>query len=77
MRKLKLGATERFEIIGMLYHRDTGKLRPGKSVPLELGYDSCDNENQERFDQWFATRAFSSALEYIAALEKAIAEEPL
>jgi len=61
--KKNLSHTERFEIIGDLYYADTGFLRPGKSDPMR---DTNDSENVERFEQWFATRAFSAAIGEIA-----------
>jgi len=70
MKKGILG-NERFEIIGDLYYADTGFLRPGKSDPMR---DTNDSENVERFEQWFATQAFSAAIVEIACL-KALLEQ--
>ena len=39
---------------------------------MQCGYDANDDENRERFDQWFATRAFTSAIERAVRLECAV-----
>ena len=57
-----MNSIERFEIIGWLYYGATGKLRPGKDDPIE---ESSSEENIERFEQWFATKSFTDALEAI------------
>ena len=63
-------ANERFEIIGDLYFGRYGRLRPGKSEPLETGRDSNSEENHSLFDNWFATQAFNDAIERIADMDK-------
>lgn len=60
---------ERYELVGELYHRDTGYLRPGKDEPAATGRDSSSAENVSRFDEWMATRCFTAALERIYELE--------
>jgi hypothetical protein len=62
-------ASRRFETVNDLYHRATGFLRPGKSVPPECGYDSSSEENQARFENWVATRAFTDAVDRVSDLE--------
>lgn len=65
-------ASRRFETLNDLYYKATGFLRPGKSVPPECGYDSSSEENQARFENWVATRAFTDAIDRIAELEKSL-----
>jgi hypothetical protein len=65
-------ANDRFEAIGALYYRRYLCLRPGKSVSPEAGYDSMSDENREQFDQWFATQAFTDAIDRIISLEEQI-----
>ena len=65
-------SNDRFEIIGRLYSLDTGFLRPGKDVPAALNYDSGSEENYKRFEQWFALKSFSSAIERIHVLEQRV-----
>ncbi len=67
-------ATQRFEVVGELYRKATGRLRPGKSVPPECGYDSSSDENRERFEQWLATSGFTDAIDRIAGLEEELRE---
>lgn len=55
-----------FEIVGDLYYRRYGDLRPGKSDPLK---DSNSAENRIRFQGWKGTHAFGDAIERINALE--------
>ncbi len=62
--------TRRFETVNDLYYRATGFLRPGKSVAPECGYDSNSEENQARFENWFATRAFIDAVDRVSDLEE-------
>jgi hypothetical protein len=62
-------ATERFEAIGDLYYRRYGRLRPGKSEAFETGRDASSLENCTQFDQWFATSAFTDAINRIIELE--------
>ncbi|HEY3496825.1 MAG TPA: hypothetical protein VGK73_19135 [Polyangiaceae bacterium] len=61
--------TERFEIVGLLYYRATGYLRPGKSEAPETGRDSNDPGNTARFEDWLATRGFGDAISLIAQLQ--------
>jgi hypothetical protein len=67
---------ERFEVVAALYYRDTGFLRPGKSEPVGSYRDPNSDENRERFEQWVATRAFTSAIDRIVFLENAIPDAP-
>lgn len=67
---MKISASVRFEIINDAYCRDTGYLRPGKSIGS--GRDANDNENRERFENWCATRMVASLVERIAELERDI-----
>jgi hypothetical protein len=60
----------RFETLNDLYHKATGFLRPGKSVPPACGYDSNSEENQARFENWVATRAFTDAVDRLSELER-------
>lgn len=62
-------ANERFEAIGELYYRRYGRLRPGKSEAPETYRDANDDENCTQFDQWFATKAFTDAIDRIIELE--------
>jgi hypothetical protein len=72
-----VNANERFEIIGELYARRFGYLRPGKDQSAASGLDSMSAENVERFHKWFGSPdAFEDALacigrlnEYITSLE--------
>jgi hypothetical protein len=57
-----MDANERFEIIGLLYNRSTGHLRPGKD---DSHCNSSSPENIQRFEEWLATKAFRCALEAI------------
>jgi hypothetical protein len=67
-------SVQRFETVNDLYRRATGFLRPGKSVAPECGYDGNSEENQARFENWVATRAFTGAVDRIAELEKELRE---
>lgn len=49
-------ANEEFERIGEEFYRDTGMLRPGKSVPLEMGGPS-EQERSNRFAEWCMERS--------------------
>lgn len=60
---------DRFEAIGDLYYRRYCCLRPGKSEAPETYRDSSSEENRQQFDNWFATRAFTDALDRIIQLE--------
>lgn len=64
----------RFEVIGDLYYRRYHRLRPGKSEAMETHRDSNDEENRTQFDQWFATKAFTDAVDRIAELEESLTE---
>lgn len=62
-------ALERFEAIGDLYYLRHRRLRPGKSESPETGRDANSDENRTQFEQWFATRAFTDAVDRIIELE--------
>jgi hypothetical protein len=64
--------TARFETVGDLYYRHSGRLRPGKSEPMATNGDSSDPENQAAFDEWMATLCFGAALDRIAELEEKV-----
>lgn len=64
--------TARFEVVGDLYYRHSGRLRPGKSEPPETGRDSSSPENRAAFDEWMATLCFGAALDRIAELEATV-----
>lgn len=65
-----LNANEEFEIVGELYYRRFFKLRPGKSVPPECGYDSSDEDNLETFMAWRKSdMAFRDAVDCISRLQ--------
>lgn len=70
----KIDYTARFETVGALYYRYSGRLRPGKSEPLETNRDSSSAENRAAFDEWMATLCFGAALDRIAQLENQIDE---
>jgi hypothetical protein len=59
-------ANERFEIIGDLYFRHTGFMRPGKD---SRNYDTSSPENRERFDQWRDDSLAYCAVERLVQLE--------
>ena len=61
---------ERFEAIGELYYARHGRLRPGKFEAPETGRNSNCDENRALFDNWFATTAFTDAIDRIIELEK-------
>lgn len=61
--------SKRFETVGDLYYRHSGRLRPGKSEPMATNRDSSDPENVAMFDEWAATLLFGAALDRIAELE--------
>lgn len=61
--------TARFETVGDLYYRHSGRLRPGKDSPPACGHDSSSPENRAAFDEWCATLCFGQALDRIAELE--------
>jgi hypothetical protein len=67
-------ANERFEIIGELYAARYKRLRPGKSEAIETGRDSSSEENHSLFENWFATQAFSDAIERIADMDAQLAD---
>ncbi len=64
--------TARFETVGALCYRHSGRLRPGKSESMETNRDSSDPENRAAFDEWMATLCFGAALDRIAELEAKI-----
>jgi hypothetical protein len=64
--------TARFETVGSLYYRHSGRMRPGKDSPPGTGHDSSSPENRAEFDEWMATLCFGAALDRIAELEAAI-----
>ena len=49
---MPLNRAEVFELVADLFYADTGHLRPGKSLPLEMC--NVDNEEDRRtlFDMW-------------------------
>lgn len=61
--------TARFEMVGSLYCRETGRLRPGKDEPAMMNRDSSDPENRARFDEWCATKLFNALLDHAIELE--------
>ncbi len=63
--------TARFELIGDLYYRETGRLRPGKDEAPAMNRDSSDPENRARFDEWAATKMFNALLDHAIAIEVA------
>ena len=62
-------ANQRFEAVGDLYYRRHHRLRPGKSAPPETGAYPNSDENRTIFEQWFATQAFTDAVDMIIELE--------
>ena len=62
--------TARYELIGALYYRATGRLRPGKDEAPEMNRDSSDPENRARFDEWAATKMFNALLDHAIATEE-------
>ncbi len=66
--------TARFEVVGDLYYRATGRLRPGKSEPMATGRDSNDSENRARFDEWVATKCWDAAIDRIIELQARVEE---
>ena len=65
-----MNANDRFEIIGKLYQRAFGRLRPGKDEPAAICRDSMDADNVKQFEDWYRDgRCFEAALEYIQDLE--------
>jgi hypothetical protein len=62
----------RFELVGSLYYRETGRLLPGKDEPPGTGRDSYDEENVSRYEEWAATKLFSALLDHAIALESRI-----
>ena len=70
-----INANEEFEIIGELYHSRFRMLRPGKSVPMQSGYESSSEENQAQFSTWRnSALAFQDAIECISRLKARIEE---
>jgi hypothetical protein len=68
-----INANEEFEIVGELYHARFRKLRPGKSVPMQAGYESSSAENCEQFSTWRnSPLAFQDAIEFISRLQAKI-----
>ncbi len=61
--------TARFELIGALYYRETGRLRPGKDEARGMNRDSSDPENRARFDEWAATKMFNALLDHAITTE--------
>lgn len=43
---------ERFEVLGDLYYKRFGRLRPGKFEAPATGIDSSDELNRREFDNW-------------------------
>ena len=68
-----INANEEFEIVGELYHSRFRMLRPGKSVPMQCGYESSSEENTTQFSTWRnSPLAFQDAIEYISRLQAKI-----
>ncbi len=61
---------QRFEIIGKLYTKRFGRLRPGKSESAATGMSSSDPANLAQFCDWREEQAFDDAIVYIAGLEE-------
>jgi hypothetical protein len=73
--KTMINANEEFEIVGELYHSRFRMLRPGKSVPMQCGYESSSEENQAQFSAWrMSPLAFQDAIECISRLQAEIEE---
>ena len=69
----EIDSNTRFEIIDRLYYQRFGRLRPGKSEPMELRIDSCSDENTAQFEGWIGSpNVLQDALVYINSLEKTI-----
>lgn len=47
---------EAFERVAEMFRRDTGYLRPGKSVPDAMYYDGLEEERKEAWEKWRAER---------------------
>lgn len=47
---------ERFERIASEFYSETGMLAPGKSEPMDFGYQGRDEERRERYDEWVSER---------------------
>jgi hypothetical protein len=67
----------RFEVVGELYYRRTGRMRPYKAEPLASGHDSMSKENLARFELWMQRDAFWDAVDYIVKLKAGIESEGL
>lgn len=61
-----------FEVLGDLYHRRYGRLRPGKSEAPEAYRDSNSEENVAQYAVWFRFYALSDAVSRIVELEKRV-----
>jgi hypothetical protein len=59
---------EEYERIAAEYQRDTGRLRPGKSAPIETGRESSSEENRQRFHEWCRERSRKVLAELRAAI---------
>lgn len=66
-----MNANERFEIVAELFYRDTGFMRPGKSMPMEMCSSVSEHRRREAWDKWVAdNRLVPCALQRIADLEE-------
>lgn len=64
--------TNRFEALGDLYLRRYHRLRPGKSEAPEMGRNSMDEDNIERFRKFMREHALNDALDWISVLEESL-----
>lgn len=66
-----MNANEKFEIVADLFYRDTGFLRPGKSLPMEMCSTESEQRRQTAWEQWVMdNRMLPCALQRIADLEE-------
>lgn len=60
-----------FEIVADLFYRDTGFMRPGKSMPMEMCSGELDQRRRAAWDKWVIdSRLVPCALQRIADLEE-------
>jgi len=71
---VSINTNEHFEIVGQLYERRFHKLRPGKSVPMECGYSSMDDDNVKQFKRWIEAQSWDDAIEEISRLQSKVKE---
>lgn len=68
---VRMNANERFEIVADLFYRDTGFIRPGKSLPMEMCSTESEQQRQVAWEQWtMDNRLVPCALQRIADLEE-------